>query len=127
MHRTQIGGAVLCSGPATMITLTNDLFHDNELYHNRSKYEQESSNTMGRLDGQQHKVPGEPRMPILDSRVHRPIGWLSTKGLYLWSRFSHVEIFIAWTELWNMQEQLQPVQEDESVAMVVLREAKDRG
>lgn len=69
----------------------------------------------------------QQRTPILDPRVRRPIAWFSPKGLYLWSRFSHIEIFVAWEELWKMQEALQQSTPDtESVAMVVLRKPRER-
>jgi len=68
----------------------------------------------------------EPRTPILDVRVGRPIAWISREGLFLWSRFSHREEFRSWSELWEIMEALQqPPPDEESAAMAILRMPQD--
>jgi hypothetical protein len=70
--------------------------------------------------GDEQQRQREPRIAILDLRVRRPVGWLSTKGLYLWSRFSHREEFRSWGELWEIMEELQhPSPDEESEATVI--------
>ena len=74
------------------------------------------------MDEQQRRTAREPRIAILDLRVRRPVGWLSTKGLYLWSRFSHREEFRSWGELWEIMGELQhPSPNEESEAAAILR------
>lgn len=78
------------------------------------------------MDREQQQRQREPRIPILDLRVRRPVGWLSTKGLYLWSRFSHREEFRSWAELWEAMEELQhPSPDKESEAATILRTERE--